>query len=181
MKIGVPIGFPLPCPFKSGRRIPCGRPDLSPNDSRRSISPCPAPGHQGIATNLMHQCGIPQRKFRTRLEEVQTGSRFWRKIAVVRRSSCDLPYFTPSKGHFMPRAKPIKVPPKPKAKRISQKVLAAPEPMPALLQPAIVTPAVALERGTRTLHAVAALPPPRGQPPIMPKKAPRVAVAMKVK
>jgi hypothetical protein len=80
----------------------------------------------------------------------------------------------------MPRAKPVKVPAKPKAKRITQKAI-PPEPMPVELQSASVTPAVALERGPRTLHAVAALPPPRGQPPIMPKKAPRIPIAMKVK
>ena len=98
-------------------------------------------------------------------------------ITVTR---CDLPYFTPSKGHLMPRAKPVKVPAKPKAKRISQKAL-APKPITAQIQPASVPPAVALERGPRTLHAVAALPPPRGQPPIMPKKALRIPIAMKVK
>lgn len=80
----------------------------------------------------------------------------------------------------MPRPKTVKVPAKPKTKRISQKA-AVPEPVAAQLEPASATPAVAIERGPKTLHAVAALPPPRGQPPIMPKKAPRIPIAMKMK
>jgi hypothetical protein len=141
---------------------------------------CLSPGNQAIASNLVHQGGIRQAMLRGGIEVIQTGRRFWRKIEVLKRSNYDLPYFTPSKGHVMPRAKPVKVPAKPKAKTISQKAL-APEPMPPQLEPASVTPAVPLERGPRTLHAVAALPPPRGQPPIMPKKAPRIPIAMKMK